>query len=65
MPKVYPYAMPKSEEKEKSEHKRFTAALASFLSVSPEQIQEKIAQAKDEEPSPHTRYKYVPEERQP
>ena len=41
---------------------KFKAALASVLSVSPERIQEKLAQAKTEKPSPYKRYKYVPEE---
>jgi hypothetical protein len=54
----------KTEDKSTTPHEKLTAALASVLSVSPEQLQEKIAAAKDEKPSPHTRYKYVPEERQ-
>ena len=41
---------------------RFTKALASVLSVSPDEIRDKLAQAKTEKPSPHKRYKYVPEE---
>jgi hypothetical protein len=41
---------------------KFKAALASVLSVSPGEIQDKLAQAKTEKPSPHKRYKYVPEE---
>jgi len=44
---------------------RFTKALASALSVSPDEIQDKLAQAKTEKPSPHKRYKYVPEEDRP
>jgi hypothetical protein len=43
---------------------RFERALSSVLSVDPKKIQDKIAQAKSEKPSPHTRYKYVPEEGQ-
>ena len=46
------------------EHEKFTKALASVLSASPKQIQDSRAQAKSEKPSPHTRYKYVPEEGQ-
>jgi len=41
---------------------KFKAALASVLSVSPSELQDKLAQAKTEKPSPHKRYKYVPEE---
>jgi len=41
---------------------KFTKALASVLSASPEQIQDSCAQAKAEKPSPHKKYKYVPEE---
>lgn len=40
----------------------FDEALASVLRPSKEQIQDKIAQAKAEKVSPHTRYKYVPGE---
>lgn len=43
---------------------KFTKALASVLSVDPKKIQDKLAQAKSEKPSPHTRYKYAPEEGQ-
>ena len=43
------------------EHEKFTKALASVLSVSPAEIKEKLAQAKAEKPSPHTRYTYDPE----
>jgi hypothetical protein len=39
---------------------RFNEALASALSVSRSEIQERLAQAKDEKPSPHTKYTYVP-----
>jgi hypothetical protein len=38
--------------------------LSSVLSVSPKQIQDKLAQAKSEKPSPHTKYTYAPEEGQ-
>lgn len=44
---------------------KFTKALSSVLSVSQAEIQDKIAQAKAETPSPHTRYTYAPEEGQP
>jgi hypothetical protein len=44
------------------QHEKFTKALASVLSADPEQIQDSRAQAKAEKPSPHTKYKYVPEE---
>jgi hypothetical protein len=47
-----------------SESEKFTKALASVLSADPKKIRDKIAQAKSEKPSPHTRYKYVPEEGQ-
>jgi hypothetical protein len=57
--------MTKSNKKTSPEHKRFTKALASVLSASPEQIRESRAQAKAEKPSPHTRYTYAPEEGQP
>jgi hypothetical protein len=49
---------------ESKKHEKFTKALASVLSVSPNEIQDKLAQAKTEKPSPHKRYKYVPEEDQ-
>ncbi|HSY36811.1 MAG TPA: hypothetical protein VK814_13735 [Acidobacteriaceae bacterium] len=42
--------------------KKFNAALAYVLSADPKQTQESLAQAKDEKPSPHTRYTYDPEE---
>ena len=45
-----------------AEHERLTKALASFLSVSPAETREKLAQAKAEKPSPHKRYTYAPEE---
>lgn len=54
--------MSKSESKESA---KFTKALASVLSASPERIRESRAQAKAEKPSPHTRYKYVPVKGQP
>jgi len=44
---------------------KFTKALASVLSVSPNEIQDKLAQAKTEKPSHNNRYKYVPEEDRP
>ncbi len=43
-------------------NEKFTKALASVLSASPKQIQDSRAQAKDEKPSPHTKYSYAPEE---
>jgi hypothetical protein len=43
------------------EHEKFTKALASVLSVSPKRIRESLAQATDEEPSPHARYTHDPE----
>ena len=47
-----------------SEHERFTKALASVLAVSPVETRERLAQAKAEKPSPHTRYTYDPAEDQ-
>jgi hypothetical protein len=47
------------------EHEKFTKALASVLSASPEQIRESRAQAKAEKPSHHTRYSYVPAKGRP
>jgi hypothetical protein len=41
------------------EHERFTKALTSVLAVKPGDLRE--SEAKDEPPSPHTRYKYDPE----
>jgi hypothetical protein len=46
------------------ENEKFTKALASVLSASPEQIRESREKAKAEKPSPHKRYSYVPEEDQ-
>ncbi|WP_263379700.1 hypothetical protein [Granulicella paludicola] len=43
-------------------HEKFTEALASVLSASPEQIRDMKIQAKAEKPSPHTRYTYDPAE---
>jgi hypothetical protein len=43
---------------------KFAKALASVLSADPKKIRDKIAQAKNEKPSLHTKYKYVPEEGQ-
>lgn len=37
------------------QHEKFTEALASVLSVAPAEMKEKLAQAKAEKPSPHTR----------
>jgi hypothetical protein len=50
------------KDAEKTPDEKFTAALASVLSVSPDGIRDKLAQTKTEKPSPHKRYKYVPEE---
>jgi hypothetical protein len=44
------------------EQEKFTKALASVLAVSPDEIRDRLAQAKTEKPSPHKRYKYAPEE---
>lgn len=52
----------KNHEEETPKSAKFTKALASVLSASPEQIRESRAQAKTEKPSPHTRYTYAPEE---
>jgi hypothetical protein len=46
--------------KASKEHEKFTKALTSVLSASPEQIRESRAQAKAEKPSPHKRYIYDP-----
>jgi hypothetical protein len=47
------------------EQAKFTKALASVLSADPKKIRDKIAQAKSEKPSPHTKYTYDPEGGQP
>jgi hypothetical protein len=47
-------------EKVNPEHEKFTSALSSVLSVSPEELRQRELEAKDESPSPHTKYKYVP-----
>jgi hypothetical protein len=47
---------------ETTPHEKFTSALASVLSVRPDTIRDALRDAKDEEPSPHTRYSYSPEE---
>ena len=51
-----------SKKPNSPEHAKFTKALASVLAVSPAEMREKLAQAKGEKPSPHTRYTYAPEE---
>jgi hypothetical protein len=56
--------MEKKISRSSSETEKFTKALASVLSADPKKIRDKIAQAKSEKPSPHTKYKYVPEEGQ-
>lgn len=50
-----------SEKPASPEHEKFTKALASVLSVSREEMKDKLAKAKAEKPSPHTRYTYDPE----
>jgi len=59
------YTFTMNGKPENSEHENFTTALASVLSASPKQIQDAIAQAKAEKPSPHTKYSFDPEEGQP
>ena len=51
--------------KNRTEDDKFKKALASVLSADPKKIREKLAQAKTEKPSPHTKYTYAPEEGQP
>jgi hypothetical protein len=43
------------------QHEKFTKALASVLAVKPSELRDKLAEAKDEPPSPHTKYSYSPE----
>jgi len=52
------------DKQQSDKEKRFTQALASVLSADPKKIQDSRAQAKSEKPSPHMKYKYVPEEGQ-
>jgi hypothetical protein len=52
----------KSKRPSSAEDEKFTKALASVLFADPKKIRDKIAQAKTEKPSPHTRYTYAPEE---
>lgn len=59
---MYASIVSEQTKPEKTPHEKFTAALASVLSASPEQIQESLALAKAEKPSPHTWYTYAPEE---
>jgi hypothetical protein len=40
---------------------KFTKALSSALSVSREEMQKRLREAKPEKPSPHKRYSYDPE----
>lgn len=40
---------------------KFRRALSSALSVSPEEMQKRLREAKPEKPSPHKRYSYDPE----
>ena len=42
-------------------HDKFTMALASMLAVKPSELRDKLAEAKDEPPSPHKKYSYSPE----
>jgi hypothetical protein len=51
-----------TKPKPNPQHEKFTKALASVLSADPKKIQDKLAQAKSEKPSPHTKYTYAPEE---
>jgi hypothetical protein len=46
----------------KPEGATFNKALASVLAVKPVDILDALSKAKDEPPSPHTRYTYDPEE---
>ena len=55
----------RGEAKRPNKHEVFTQALASALSVSRSEIQDRLAQAKTEKPSPHTKYTYVPAKGQP
>ena len=43
------------------EQEKFNTALASVLSVSREEMQRRLREAKPEKPSPHKRYSYDPE----
>jgi hypothetical protein len=52
--------MKSNPKPEPTPQEKFTAALASVLAVSPEELREQELAAKDEQPSPHTRYKYDP-----
>jgi hypothetical protein len=54
-----------TKPKPNPQHEKFTKALASVLSADPKKIRDKEAQAKNEKPSPHTKYTYAPEEGQP
>jgi hypothetical protein len=56
--------MENADTKPGMQQEKFTKALASVLSADPKKIREKIAEAKNEKPSPHTRYTYAPEEDQ-
>jgi len=44
-----------------SHRDKFTKALSSALSVSREEMQKRLREAKAEKPSPHRRYSYDPE----
>lgn len=47
------------EAKQTPEQSKFAKALSSLLSMKPDDP--KLSEARDEPPSPHTRYKYDPE----
>jgi len=49
----------RSNENKIPEQEKFAKALSSVLAVKPDDP--KLSEAKDESPSPHTRYKYDPE----
>jgi hypothetical protein len=48
-------------EERKTPHEKFTAVLASVLSIDSKKIREIESQGKTETPSPHTKYSYDPE----
>jgi len=52
--------MKENDQFSQSPHEKFTAALASVLSVSAEELREKEREAKPEPPSPHKRYFHDP-----
>ncbi len=58
------YDVPVTDQKDPRcpERDRFKDALASVLAVKPADMRDALAKAKDEPPSPRTKYKYDPEE---